>query len=110
MNPRTKLYLEQLKKDAESVGGGIFDISPATPSMLGSPYAGNTVVTLPQPAYAPGDDIIFRAGPNKNTLHRVTHIRPGFVFTKGTFNQRGDGWIPVTSIIGKVVQTVRTRE
>lgn len=110
MDDKIKLYLDQLRKDAESVGGYVLPISQKTPSMLGNPYAGNTVVVLPQPEYKPDDDIVFKAGPDKNTLHRVTHVKPGYVYTKGTFNANGDGWIPIADVLGKVSQVVRTKE
>ena len=106
----TNLYLEQLAKDAKVAGGELIYVSNRTPSMLGSPYAGNAVVVLRQPEYVVGDDIVFEAGPGKRTLHSITHVKPGFVFTKGSFNGMGDGWIPVEKIVGKVRQTIRTKK
>lgn len=113
MTPEDELYLEQLKRDAESVGGSLFQIRSNTPSMLGTGYAGNTVVVLPRMEYGVGKDVVFKAGPNKthkNLLHRVVAVKPGYVYTKGTFNTHGDGWIPVADVLGEVTQVVKTRD
>lgn len=112
MSPEEKrLRLEQIKKDAESVGGGVFQVKSNTPSMLGSGYAGNTVVALPQKQYVVGDDIVYKGGPGgEHTLHRVVAVKPGYVMPKGVFNTVVDGWLPVDAVIGKVTETVRVKK
>lgn len=111
MNPEKQARLAQLKKDAESLGGGVFQVKSNTPSMLGSGYAGNTVVALPQKQYIIGDDLVWKGGPGgESTLHRTVAVKPGYVMTKGIFNQVVDGWIPIDRVLGKVVQVVREKD
>lgn len=74
-----------------------------TPSMLGVGYDGHVVIKK-VPEYVAGDDISFTDPVTKTRiLHRITAVKPGFVYTKGTFNKNGDGWVAVENINGKVV-------
>ena len=93
-----------MRRKAGELDGYVLKISDKTPSMLGSGYAGKHVIVVTPPEYAPGDDIVFSNGlkPGQQTLHRITHVKPGYVYTKGTFNSTGDGWIPLKDVKGKV--------
>ncbi len=93
-----------MRRKATELNGYVQKVSEKTPSMLGSGYAGNYVIVVEPPEYAPGDDIIFSdpRAPGGMTLHRITHAKPGFVYTKGTFNSNGDGWIPLKDVKGKI--------
>lgn len=72
-----------------------------TPSMLGCGYNNQYIAIVRRDTYRVGDDVMFIAPGGKYCLHRVTHIRPGAVFTKGTFNKNGDGWTALKDIIGR---------
>lgn len=74
-----------------------------TPSMLGTGLNNRFFVAVPQKAYAVGDIVAFKNMAGGLTAHRVTSVKPGFVFTKGDFNPTGDGWIPLADVVGRVV-------
>lgn len=81
----------------------------ATPSMLGTGYNGKWLIVQKKPEYAVEDDVVFGdpRSPTKTTIHRVTAVKPGFVYTKGIKNGSGDGWLPAEKIIGHVVMPKR---
>jgi hypothetical protein len=87
-------------KYATQIGGDWRKVND-TPSMLGTP-TGDYVVTVKAP-YAVGDLIIFRSH-RGFILHPITSVKPGFVYTKGSFNRNGDGWTPIGMVEGKVVR------
>lgn len=74
-----------------------------TRSMLGTGYNKKFLVVVPAKEYAVGQDVTFRRRDGTYTTHRVQHVKPGYVWTKGLNNPRGDGWIKVEDVIGRVV-------
>lgn len=72
-------------------------------SMLGTGLTGRGYVTIQrQTVYQEGDIVAFR-GTSCNVLHEVIAVRSDALYTKGTFNATGDGWIPLSDIHGKLV-------
>lgn len=92
--------------DAVSKGGKIFRGRDST-SMLGSGLNKSTMVVVPTQEYQPGDYVTFKNAYGGTTTHQVTHTKPGHVFTKGTFNKNGDGWIPLSDVVGKVTSAYK---
>lgn len=84
-------------------GSSIHRMSDRTHSMLGTGYNGAFLVVAPQKDYRAQDDVMFRNASGGTTVHRVIAVRPGFIFTKGINNKRGDGWVPIESVVGRVV-------
>lgn len=84
--------------------GGVVLHGGDTPSMLGTGLNNRFFVAVPQPTYAVGDIVAFKNVAGRLTAHRVTAVKPGFVFTKGDFNRSGDGWIPLADVVGRVVR------
>ena len=76
----------------------------STDSMLGTGYNKKFVIVELKPEYVIGDDVIYSDPRSKAgaTLHRVTAVKPGYVYTKGIHNQNGDGWIPLKDVSGHV--------
>ena len=110
---QTNAYLDALAKASAPAGqkADWFHVSDRTPSMLGAGYDKDKhIIVVSQPEYAAGDDVTFRDPARGLILHRVTHTKPGYVFTKGTFNKNGDGWIPVDRVVGKVVRVLKRTE
>lgn len=100
--PRLDTYAEALAHASQN-NGMVVKRAGTSPSMLGE-MQGKYIVVVPQAEYQPGDDVTFKDISGNNITHRVTHVKPGFVFTKGTFNKNGDGWIPIKQVYGKVVR------
>jgi hypothetical protein len=86
---------------AGTYGGKLFK-GHDTPSMLGTGYNKGWLVVVPQEKYDVNDDVTYKNKHGGHTTHRITHVKPGFVYTKGINNREGDGWIPVSDIVGKV--------
>lgn len=88
---------------AISSGGKLYK-GQDTPSMLGTGYNRGYLVVLPQKEYAVKDDVTYEHPVNKSHItHRVTHVKPGFVYVQGIGNRGGDGWIPIEKVMGKVI-------
>lgn len=107
VDPKDYISMRRL---ASRLDGGLLQNLDTT-SMLGSGYRDNMLVVVRPPGdkYEVGDDVAFvnpgsRVG---KTLHRVTHVKPGYVYTKGINNKQGDGWIPIADLFGKVVYPKR---
>lgn len=73
-------------------------------SMLGSIPKRSYMNIVPSPDYALKDVVVFKNAMGGLTMHEVVDKRPGAVYTKGTFNPRGDGWIPLTDVKGKIAK------
>lgn len=97
-SPERIAAMEIAKQYADSYVSNTSD----TPSMLGVGY-GDNIVVAPMEDYAEGDDAVYIDPNGGRILHRITHKKPGYYYFKGTFNKRGDGWIPADKIVGKVV-------
>lgn len=83
------------------------NMSP-TPSMLG------VVGTRSVNAFSPklddlkqNDIVIFKNKDGGLTAHEVLALKPGYVYTKGTMNAQGDGWIPMEKLRGRVVKNFK---
>ena len=88
-------------------------ISDLTPSMLGSGLAGSHVIYKKQPTYEIGDAVIYPSwkGGNHTGIHRIVAVDPvKGVYTKGTFNNVGDGWTPFDKVVGKVTKAFQGRK
>ena len=107
----TNAYLEALRAEARAKGGYATPVQQSSASMTGTGYAGNYVSVIPQPpdSYAVGDDIVFKRTDGSTTIHRIKYTKPGYVFTQGTFNRNGDGWIPMKQVLGKVTKLVDSK-
>ncbi len=77
-------------------------IAPNSCSMLGVIKPNSYVTVCPTMEYEVGQVIIFKSsrGENLYTAHKIVAVRDNEVYTKGTFNLIGDGWIPKRNIIG----------
>ena len=84
-------------------------ISDRTPSMLGTGLAGSLVELTRQDVYKPKDTIVWSRDKKNSVVHEVTDVKPGYVFTKGTFNSTGDGWIPISDVIGKITRIIEKK-
>lgn len=80
-----------------------------TPSMLGSGINKSYIAIIPQPEYKIDDLVVFKRTDGGRTIHPVTAVKEGHVFTKGTFNRVGDGWIPLSQVVGKVSKGYKTK-
>lgn len=94
------------EEDARAVAGllsGLLFKGADTRSMLGTGYNGGHLVIAREPEYKPGQDVAFRSKNGGVTTHRVEAVKPGYLYTKGINNRRGDGWIKVEDVIGRVM-------
>lgn len=81
-----------------------------SPSMLGTVVSGKKDIQLERAKeYLVGDIVSFKNANGGRTLHKVTHTKPGYVYTKGTFNRNGDGWIPLSDVFGRVTNVRQTK-
>lgn len=98
-----KMTHTQLLREAIANDGRIFRNPAVSPSMLGSPLHKAWLLAVPQQEYRPKEDVvIFKNMKGTYTHHRVTAVKPGYVYTKGDFNQTGDGWIPLEKVVGRI--------
>jgi mitochondrial fission protein ELM1 len=110
-NPRwqasSKDYALQLaREDAAKGKGHVFEKRPSTtPSMLGASPRQAYYAAIPQEQYETEKAVVMQdpRAPQNLTHHTVVATRPdGSVFTKGAFNNVGDGWSPAHEILGQV--------
>lgn len=101
--PKPNPYLEEMRKQAKAMGATLMRVAD-TPSMLGSGINNKYIAVLAQSAYQPNDLVVFKGARGNLVIHPVTHVKPGYVYTKGTFNKHGDGWIPLSDVVGKTTK------
>lgn len=95
-----------MRRLASRLKGGVGK-NRETGSMVGAGYRDHflVIVAPPDKQYKVGDDVVFPTNDSSTGkgLHRVVAVKPGYVYTKGISNKKGDGWTKVDDIYGKVV-------
>jgi len=81
-------------------------VSDSSCSMLGAGLGGKFIIIKKLQTYSVGDIVCFKSF-RGSIIHRVTHVKHGYVFTKGDHNKNGDGWIPIEDVEGKLIEILK---
>lgn len=96
---------ELAAEEARKYGSQLYHkAQSSTQSMLGAIPKRAYFAAEKQPSYNVNDIVVFPSlkKPGHIVPHTVKHVRDGAVYTQGSNNARGDGWIPIEQLHGAV--------